>query len=144
MRSSHIVSLVLILQFVFCCAANAQRIDPASLELGKATPIKASRGLYAPGDLKLIKALEAGKPDAELRSRAVFRQNNLAYVALHIEFKDAKSCNRFNVKDATIITRFEQFADVFIPDDTSVLALVREVPGVRWVEVDRGGIVPPI
>ncbi|MEQ8784888.1 MAG: S8 family serine peptidase, partial [Pirellulaceae bacterium] len=46
--------------------------------------------------------------------------------------------------DATIITRFEQFADVFIPDDTSVLALVREVPGVRWVEVDRGGIVPPI
>ncbi|MEQ8787229.1 MAG: hypothetical protein RIC55_13065, partial [Pirellulaceae bacterium] len=144
MRSIRILSGLLTLTLSIC-AASAQTLDPAKLALGEVKPVKAFRGKYAPGDLKFVEALQAGEATSELRQRAsVVEQDNRLYAVLHIEFDDAESCRDFDFEDATIITRFEQFADVFIPDDTSVLALVREVPGVRWVEVDRGGIVPPI
>lgn len=64
------------------------------------------------------------------------------FQAVSLEFKDAASCQQSDFAGNKLITRFDRFAMIFVPQKYD-LAKLKALPGFVWSEVEAEEIVPP-
>jgi subtilisin family serine protease len=65
------------------------------------------------------------------------------YNVVGMEFRDAASCQAFNVEGTHVISRFERFADAFVPVDQATLNAVGRAPGLVWMDYMSSPVTPP-
>jgi subtilisin family serine protease len=89
---------------------------------------------------ELSKALKAA-PDTRAPYLATATHKSKSYAVYNIEFVSAKACTDFNAEGIYIFSRFDKFADAFIPDEDATKAFTRQ-RGVAWYEWAGTAVVP--
>ena len=83
-----------------------------------------------------------GTNDNSGLSRLIDRSGK--YAIVQTEFKDKESCDKACEEFKFVISKYENFADIFYPalKEEDVEAL-DEIPGLVWYEIDQMDVVPP-
>jgi subtilisin family serine protease len=100
---------------------------------------------YAPSALKEI--ADQAHLESLLKDNpefAMVRDGDKVYGAWNVQFKTALDCENFDVPGVTIITRFDRFADVFLPANRETFEKVAQSPGLEWIELNRKYVIPPL
>jgi subtilisin family serine protease len=130
----------LLLAFVVC--ASGPRGAEAAPD--KAPPTKEEPIKVSPFAAAALETARAGGPAATgANLTTLVRNGDETYSVYHVEFKDDAKCKNFAVKGTHLITRVERFADFFVLNDKDVKAAVEKAPGIAWIDVEWGTIVPP-
>lgn len=67
---------------------------------------------------------------------AAIQAGQTRYAVCNLLFTDAEHCAAFSVPGVSVFHRFQQFADVFVPLDETVLKSVGSIPGLLAMELD--------
>jgi subtilisin family serine protease len=120
-------------------APKVKRYGPAvALQPVAGMPI-APRDAAAVAEVRTRAADAPGEPQKVAPAAAP-----TSYTVLHAEFSTPEACAQLNAPNVSIISRFQKWADCFIPsgDNTAYQAVIR-APGVVWVDVGRSVALPP-
>lgn len=68
-----------------------------------------------------------------------------SYLAVDVEFENAKACESFRVEGATVFHRVDRFANVFVDakKTAKVLQGMRAAPGYVWDDIGQPIVAPP-
>ncbi len=98
-----------------------------------------------------LRALTAFRPAAASADRGepipqtIATPYTSAYKVLHLEFKNADSCERFKADGAYVFNRFGRFADLFIDADKNLADVLfkDKNAGIVWFDFSTTAIAPP-
>lgn len=132
------MALTVVLAFLSISFSAGQDRD-----LSKLTPTgKGSRlDPLVASEIKLLQAGGKPKSGSQLATAKIAAQ---PYAVLNMEFDDEAACRRFTSKHPHVLTQYDSFADIFIPASDEAVQAAQAEPGVRWIDVARIGIVPPL
>lgn len=72
-----------------------------------------------------------------------FGPNKNIYSAWHLEFRNVSACKNFELQDSSIITRFDKWADLLVPNSPALWAKLEADRSIREAEISWPMIVPP-
>ncbi|MCH7726071.1 MAG: S8 family serine peptidase, partial [Planctomycetes bacterium] len=145
-----VLSFALVLALVDTIRAQDKASSPLKLGLAQKLPKPVSNARCFPSDLVKLKKLNAKNARRLLelpsyRGMGVVSDGAVGYVVCNVEFASSKACQEFNVEGASILTRFDRFADLFVSFDktSAVFDALNANSGVTWFSIYQVAYSPP-
>lgn len=146
-RSSKPWAICLLLGIGSVCWAQGKPVAKGVKRYGPPTALQVTtQGKIAPLDSAAILEVRtrdaggSGEPQQVAPPAAP-----TAYTVVHAEFSTAETCAQLKAPNVFPISRFEKWADLFIPSgDNDAFKAITGAQGVVWVDVGRNVAVPPV
>lgn len=164
MRRCFLLACAVLAAGSFHGGGVAAQDAPQKPTLGKAQPLKVERGIgVSPSTLvrmqraMSVKQDEDGEAGGEEEGQATYSDGNRQYYVFNVEFDSAESCQAFALKGMKVLTRFDRWADIFVPQDIEIntvedlfnlendknIQAVKKAKGFVWMDSGTIGVIPP-